>query len=216
MINRYDDVKHTINYSSVCKAVMAYTEDSHHYTLESLATGKRDQRFRQSTFIQSGIAKICCMQFGVEEVVVKVDKPCVLALARAPALEICRTREFFLREKEREEAEIRILKENARKEEGEGGEKGASESVEKGVEGEGNHIKGITHHKPKPHQAFIALGSNLGRRDVNIYNALKALQKHCTLIATSSLYETPPAYVLDQPPFLNGACKVREVEAARY
>jgi len=50
MITRYDDVKHTINYSSVCKAVMAYTEDSHHYTLESLATGKRNQQFRQSTF----------------------------------------------------------------------------------------------------------------------------------------------------------------------
>ncbi|ELR15081.1 dihydro-6-hydroxymethylpterin pyrophosphokinase (HPPK), putative, partial [Acanthamoeba castellanii str. Neff] len=77
----HDDVRHTINYSLVCKAVVAYTEDSHHYTLESLC---------------SGIAKICCVQFGAAEAIVHVEKPCALSLARCPAVEVHRTRDFFL------------------------------------------------------------------------------------------------------------------------
>jgi len=58
----------------------------------------------------------------------------------------------------------------------------------------------------KLHKVYLSLGSNLGKRDVNIYRALKALTEFCNIIATASLYETPPAYVLDQPHFLNSAC----------
>ncbi|KAG6041378.1 hypothetical protein E4U41_004682 [Claviceps citrina] len=57
--------------------------------------------------------------------------------------------------------------------------------------------------------AYIALGSNLGDR-------VAAIQKACTEMdrrgirvkRTSSLWETEPMYVLDQDPFLNGACEV--------
>jgi dihydroneopterin aldolase/2-amino-4-hydroxy-6-hydroxymethyldihydropteridine diphosphokinase/dihydropteroate synthase len=54
----------------------------------------------------------------------------------------------------------------------------------------------------------LALGSNLGDKEANLRQGLALLaQKVCRVVATSALYQTPPAYVLDQPPFLNAACK---------
>ena len=51
-------------------------------------------------------------------------------------------------------------------------------------------------------RAYIALGSNLGRRAANIRAAVRQLSREFELEATASLYETAPAYVDDQPPFL--------------
>ena len=59
------------------------------------------------------------------------------------------------------------------------------------------------------HVAYIALGSNLGDRAAHIHAALDDLATYARVEATSFLYDTPPAYVLDQPRFLNAACKVR-------
>ncbi len=42
--------------------------------------------------ISIGIAKICIVEFKVEEVIVRVDKPSALTLAKAPAVEIKRNR----------------------------------------------------------------------------------------------------------------------------
>ena len=53
--------------------------------------------------------------------------------------------------------------------------------------------------------AAIAFGSNLGRREVHLADALAALRREVELVAVSSAYETAPMYVEDQPPFLNGA-----------
>ena len=52
-------------------------------------------------------------------------------------------------------------------------------------------------------QVFIALGSNLGNRQENLDRALEALAASVKIISQSSVYETDPAYVLDQPSFLN-------------
>lgn len=52
-------------------------------------------------------------------------------------------------------------------------------------------------------RVFIALGSNLGGRQDNLDRALDALAATVTIDARSSVYETDPAYVLDQPSFLN-------------
>jgi 7,8-dihydro-6-hydroxymethylpterin-pyrophosphokinase len=74
--------------------------------------------------------------------------------------------------------------------------------------------------------AAIALGSNLGDSFHNIELALRLLETpeqllspkergdiggslFVTVIDTSFLYETPPMYVTDQPPFINCACLVR-------
>lgn len=55
------------------------------------------------------------------------------------------------------------------------------------------------------HRVYLALGSNLGERRENLEAALRALPPEVEISALSRLYETAPAYVTDQPPFLNMA-----------
>src|SRR4051794_16260579 len=55
----------------------------------------------------------------------------------------------------------------------------------------------------------LALGGNVGDREQNLRNALEALAELGRLRAVSSLYETAPVGVLDQPSFLNAACALR-------
>ncbi len=50
---------------------------------------------------------------------------------------------------------------------------------------------------------FLALGSNLGDRKTNLYTAVNHLRRRIAVRQLSSVYETEPAYVTDQPPFLN-------------
>ncbi|GAC1641490.1 MAG: 2-amino-4-hydroxy-6-hydroxymethyldihydropteridine diphosphokinase [Herpetosiphon sp.] len=50
---------------------------------------------------------------------------------------------------------------------------------------------------------YLALGSNLGDRAANLANAILHLAPHVDVEQTSSIYETDPAYVNDQPRFLN-------------
>jgi len=52
-------------------------------------------------------------------------------------------------------------------------------------------------------RVFIALGSNLGDRQENLDRALTAMAAIVDITARSSVYETDPLYVLDQPAFLN-------------
>lgn len=57
--------------------------------------------------------------------------------------------------------------------------------------------------------ALVALGSNLGAREALLGSALRAIARECGRVqAVSHLYETQPAYVEDQPAFLNAACLV--------
>jgi 2-amino-4-hydroxy-6-hydroxymethyldihydropteridine diphosphokinase len=53
---------------------------------------------------------------------------------------------------------------------------------------------------------YLGLGSNLGNRARNIYAALRRLRSHVRLDRVSSLYETEPVGVTDQPWFLNLVC----------
>jgi 2-amino-4-hydroxy-6-hydroxymethyldihydropteridine diphosphokinase len=59
------------------------------------------------------------------------------------------------------------------------------------------------------HVAYLALGSNLGDRRANLRRAVEQLEAQVTIERVSSLYETEPAYVLDQPRFLNAALRGR-------
>ncbi|KKA19096.1 Dihydropteroate synthase [Rasamsonia emersonii CBS 393.64] len=59
------------------------------------------------------------------------------------------------------------------------------------------------------HRAFIALGSNMGDRIGMIERACLEMERAGIKIKrTSSLFETAPMYVLDQEPFINGACEI--------
>ncbi len=51
----------------------------------------------------------------------------------------------------------------------------------------------------------LALGSNVGDRLEALRKAVKALAVYIDIHAASPVYETAPAYVTDQPPFLNAA-----------
>lgn len=66
---------------------------------------------------------------------------------------------------------------------------------------------------------FLALGSNLGDRKTNLYTAIDFLRPKITIRRVSSIYETEPAYVSDQPPFLNmvlhGETDLRPMELLR-
>lgn len=59
------------------------------------------------------------------------------------------------------------------------------------------------------HRAHIALGSNMGDRIEMIERACLEMDRAGIRVKrTSSLFETAPMYVLDQEPFMNGACEV--------
>jgi 2-amino-4-hydroxy-6-hydroxymethyldihydropteridine diphosphokinase len=56
---------------------------------------------------------------------------------------------------------------------------------------------------------YLALGSNLGDRRGHLAAAIRNLPPHVVVEQVSSLYETEPAYVTDQPRFLNMALRGR-------
>jgi len=64
--------------------------------------------------------------------------------------------------------------------------------------------------------AFLSLGSNLGKREQNLDRAVEALGSVLRKLRCSSIYETRPLYVLEQPSFLNmvvvGQCLLPPLE----
>ena len=63
--------------------------------------------------------------------------------------------------------------------------------------------------KPDTTIVYLALGSNLGDRRANLAAAVARLGEQVAVEAMSSLYETEPAYITDQPRFLNAALRGR-------
>ena len=57
------------------------------------------------------------------------------------------------------------------------------------------------------HIIYLALGTNLGDRLVNLRAAINALPPDINVLAESKIYETPPWGYEDQPTFLNMAVK---------
>ena len=59
-------------------------------------------------------------------------------------------------------------------------------------------------------RAFIGLGSNLGDREANLRQALEYLAQspETTVVRASSLYDTEPVGVEDQPHFLNAVAQI--------
>lgn len=55
---------------------------------------------------------------------------------------------------------------------------------------------------------YLALGTNLGSRSLNLVRACAALKKFVTVSRVSHIYETPPWGITDQPAFLNQVLEV--------
>ncbi|EFA85424.1 dihydro-6-hydroxymethylpterin pyrophosphokinase [Heterostelium album PN500] len=158
-----DLVGHTISYSTLSKSVCAYVESSHHYTLEALATG---------------VARTCCLGFGVERVKVLVEKPGAVKLAKWPGVKIERTLEYF-----KKNASLEIPS--------------ALQSIPATPTGSGG-----------ANIVYISIGSNLGDRFKNITDAIQSLGLFSVVQTTSFMYETDPAYFTEQPKFLNCCCRI--------
>jgi 2-amino-4-hydroxy-6-hydroxymethyldihydropteridine diphosphokinase len=56
---------------------------------------------------------------------------------------------------------------------------------------------------------YLSLGSNLGNRAGNIYGALRRLAANIRVDEISTLYETEPVGLADQPWFLNLVCRAQ-------
>jgi 2-amino-4-hydroxy-6-hydroxymethyldihydropteridine diphosphokinase len=56
--------------------------------------------------------------------------------------------------------------------------------------------------------AYLCLGSNLGKRNENIHQALTSLSLKVNLEDISSIYETEPIGYREQPLFLNLVCRI--------
>jgi 2-amino-4-hydroxy-6-hydroxymethyldihydropteridine diphosphokinase len=57
------------------------------------------------------------------------------------------------------------------------------------------------------HTIYLALGANLGDRAASLRAAVEQLRGAVTIERMSAVYETEPAYLLDQPRFLNMAVR---------
>ena len=68
------------------------------------------------------------------------------------------------------------------------------------------------------HHAYIGFGSNLGNRLENCRNALEALAglPECSLLKTSSFYETAPMGLVKQPSFINGVALLKSADDAHW
>ncbi|GAB5588191.1 trifunctional dihydropteroate synthetase [Umbelopsis nana] len=134
----------------------------------------------------AAIARICLEKCHVSKITVKVEKPSALVFAESAGVEITRDQQWL---------------KDIQEEEHKGG-KTYAHFMEQSrfVDIPANYT----------YSAFIALGSNVGNPIVNIESALALLESQCscTVVDTSFLYETPPMYYTEQPPFLNGAIKV--------
>jgi 2-amino-4-hydroxy-6-hydroxymethyldihydropteridine diphosphokinase len=56
--------------------------------------------------------------------------------------------------------------------------------------------------------AYLSLGSNLGNRQENLDRALKLMSERMRIGKISSIYDTEPVGLVNQPRFLNLACEV--------
>jgi 2-amino-4-hydroxy-6-hydroxymethyldihydropteridine diphosphokinase len=66
-------------------------------------------------------------------------------------------------------------------------------------------------------RAYIGLGSNLGDREQHLRNAIELLaaEPEVEVLAVSTVRETEPVDVVDQPRFLNAAAKVETSLSSR-
>jgi 2-amino-4-hydroxy-6-hydroxymethyldihydropteridine diphosphokinase len=62
------------------------------------------------------------------------------------------------------------------------------------------------------HIVYLALGSNLGNRTINLNTAINSLTPQMVLKKKSPVYETPPWGFTDQPAFLNQVVMVETYE----
>lgn len=140
-----------------------------------------DSTFKTVEALATAVARVACTECDIEKVTVAVEKPSALTFAEAAGVEITRHRAFF----ERNES-LRLE---------------TDKWLELGGNKSGTSIA--------PHKVFVGIGSNIGDRLQWIRDAVNELdRRNLSVKKTSSLYESKPMYIVDQPEFLNAVCEV--------
>ncbi|KAF9172993.1 trifunctional dihydropteroate synthetase [Mortierella sp. AD011] len=177
---RADYVSKTHNYRTIVRTITKYIEASSYKTVEAFVTS---------------VARIAIEKCHVSKITVKMEKPSAIVFAGSAGVEITRDRAFFAAANKTHTRGVSSIS--------------AIPDITKLHADSKIEIRG-----PVPpqlsHSAYLALGSNMGNSAANLTNALSMLEKggNVRVVDTSFLYETPPMYVTDQPPFLNAACKI--------
>ncbi|KAF9109694.1 trifunctional dihydropteroate synthetase [Mortierella sp. AM989] len=180
-----DYVSKTHNYRTIVRTITKYIEASSYKTVEAFVTS---------------VARIAIEKCHVSKITVKMEKPSAIVFAGSAGVEITRDRAFFAA------AAASANKAHTR---------GVSSisTIPGGIDRPQTDSQIVIRGPVPPqlsHIVYLALGSNMGDSAANLTNALKMLEKddNVRVVDTSFLYETPPMYVKDQPPFLNAACKI--------
>ena len=144
-------------------------------------------------------AHIALTECHVNKITVRVEKPNAITFASSAGVEITRTT-FSLEDKMRHLVLPYLNR--------------ASFELKKRVDGASACTVSVDDAKLSEedgHIAFLALGSNMGDSIANIKESLQLLEKdnNCKVLDTSFLYDTSPMYNVDQPRFVNAACKVK-------
>ena len=145
----------------------------------------------------AGIARHLCVDLGIAKVTVRVGERRLLAhLSESHLTHRCAEKPDALRKKGAEYAAVELTRSRA------------NFAPQPGVSttSSGGSVAG-SRDENGDRVVFIALGSNLGNRAQNIEAALRELESSCAcrIVDTGMLYDTPPAYVLDQVRAFPGA-----------
>lgn len=148
-----------------------------------------DSSYKTVEAFVTSIAEVIC-SFGVEKVTVRAEKPSALTFADAAGVEVTRTRKWYLAELEN------------------GSLTSSAAASTTNLQGaplfpdSGNFVE------DKVHSAFIAFGSNVGPSLTYIKQSIQELESRgIKVVETSSIYESDPMYVTEQPKFYNGIFK---------
>lgn len=169
------------NYRTIVRSISDHVQRSNYKTVESLALS---------------IAEIAVNENRVERIRVRVDKPSAIMFAECAGVEVERDRSYFESISEKETIDSAVTP--------------ASMSATFTAKATDAAFTSLNESEHDWHVAAIALGSNVGDRFANIERAVTLLRssKDCKLVDTSFLYETEPKYYIDQPKFINGACRI--------
>ncbi|KAF5094571.1 hypothetical protein D0Z00_003484 [Geotrichum galactomycetum] len=150
-----------------------------------------DSSYKTVEAFVTSIAEVVC-SFGVEKVTVRAEKPSALTFADAAGVEVTRTRKWYLAELESGNLTSTDI---VKQPDGAVSTPLFPDTVEEFNDGD-------------KHIAFIAFGSNVGDSLAQIERSVTELAKRgIAVVDTSSIFQSDPMYVLDQPKFYNGVFK---------
>ncbi|KAK9680071.1 trifunctional dihydropteroate synthetase, partial [Basidiobolus ranarum] len=139
-----------------------------------------ESTYRTVEALSTSVAKIALEKCHVPKITVKIEKPSALIYAQGAGVEVTREQSDF------------------------------PGKINTNIDSEECLSK--VYPARDEHVSILAIGTNLGDRVANIKSALKTFNEHpsCRVVDTLFLYEMPPMYLTEQPPFLNAACKHRK------